>query len=58
MSALDWWPCEAAILITNEKPAAVTIRDRLILVFSTTRPTRRDRTDAFYHIPRAPFKAL
>lgn len=47
MSVLDWWPCEAAILITNEKPAVVIIRDRLILVFSTTHPTPKDRTNAF-----------
>ena len=48
----------ATITLTNEKPVTATIRDGLNLVLSTTRPTRKDRTDAFYHIPRAPFKAL
>jgi len=42
--------------IANKKPAAATIRDRLNLVFSTTHPTRKDRTDDFYHILSASFK--
>ena len=43
-------------IIPNEKPAAATIRDRLILVLSTTHPTQKDQTNVFYHIPSAPFK--
>ena len=32
---------------TNEEPASATIRGGLNLVFSTTHPTPKDRTDAF-----------
>ena len=44
-------------LTHHEKPAAVTIRDRLDFMSLTTNPLNKEQMNASYHIPCALFKS-
>ena len=46
----------ATSTLINDEPTVAADHGGFELVLSTTHPTPKDRTDAFYHTPRAPLK--